>query len=707
MSTSILDSSSPSSLSPQSISIGGTPTLLSRSKYDDDNDTSSPSTPSTSVPSLDDSITEDTLPVERIIFCIDLDREIDFPFKNKPRLEHVQKAIRMFVRVKLLDQPQTQFALMVLRTAAIWQLDFTNDYSLFKDKLSGLTCMEEQVTECDMTTLFDQVEYKLNESSRHTTSKTREGPSRTYCNRVILFYSRTSTQPKYLGGKNSLERLLATPNFHYDGVYMYHGNIPNQSEIFAALTPSPASQIHKVADLSSIRKFYYCVLGLLYVHPTIRPASPKYLRFPVGLINFWMCTLFGYVPDLPSSSSSGAGMGSNSHGTSHHNPPTNHNNNHNNNNNNHHNHNNHHNNHHNHNNDHHMPFGAPQPHPPPGINPAVMKHPKLPSSGPSPIPIPATPAPPAPGSIGYDLKYYLYNNEGSDVIFEVGASLDKNGRSVAIPGHKLILCARSSYFRALLTNGMRESAGALMTRSASPSDEKDSIMRIKLPNIAPHLFRMVFCYLYTGDVPSSMFVPPSSSSLASSSSSSSSSSSARATPYTIAMDLLMLADQYLVDGLKQRCCIEIMHHISPENITWLMQVAEQHAANDLRRACMWHFFNHLPDYLKEKDFPCDGYDMDEYTSRNTQSHPPSESDAEVDLAALIVHYFSRVAGLVAPSSSSSITVDDADSPAAPNEQGTMRDFQELIELFLYFNVYQLYKKKKKKKKKKTAKARTG
>eukprot|EP01112_Ceratiomyxa_fruticulosa_P016109 TRINITY_DN4833_c0_g1_i1.p1 TRINITY_DN4833_c0_g1~~TRINITY_DN4833_c0_g1_i1.p1 ORF type:complete len:836 (-),score=198.17 TRINITY_DN4833_c0_g1_i1:84-2591(-) len=688
------------------------------SKYDYRDDTSTPSTPSTSF-CPDEETPTGSLPTERIIFCIDLDREIDFLFKKGPRLDHIKKAIRMFVRVKLLDQKQTQFAIMVLRLSSYWVQDFTSDYNTIKDKLNQLSRMEESLSEFDMTTLFDLVESKFanvsrsnnnnisnnnsinnsnnnfNNTSSTTNNNANDGEDKKgastqntksqpqYCNRVILFYSRTSTQPKYLGGKQSLERLLSSPNFHYDGVYMYHGYIQNQADIFAALTPSQRCQVHKVADASSIRKFYYCVLGLLYIHPQVRPTSPKYLRFPVGLINYWMCTLFGISPSDNNTATLGNNgplpLNNNGNGPQVGAAPNN--------------------------------LANPNnPNPPinnilgQGAGPANnnlgglpnvvnnninnnIKHNMSKLPGLCVPPIPPPPPPPPPNSLGYDLKYYLNNWESCDVVFHVGGSVGSSGGSPhRIPGHKIILCARSPYFRALLTNGMKESQSGL-----SAQQNGSACLEIPLPNIDPHLFLMMLSFLYTGNVPTSMFNQSSTNTNANQNSNNSNSNSTQS-PIVVALNLLILADQYLLEGLKHRCCLEIMQYITPSNLTWLMQLADQLTARDLRRACMWHFYNLLPDLLKDKDFMCDGiYSDGEEEIYNRYAHlisRESDVDSEVELAALVVRYFSRVAGLAAPAAlgqaGQNLVDDDVVITGAskPNtEQGTLQDFQELIELF--------------------------
>jgi hypothetical protein len=103
--------------------------------------------------------------------------------------------------------------------------------------------------------------------------------------------------------------------------------------------------------------------------------------------------------------------------------------------------------------------------------------------------------------------------------------------------------------------------------------------------------------------------PPSSGSGAAGASSSSSSSSsgsssrvAAAETMAFAMDLLSLADQYLLDGLKRKCEQAILRAVSCSNVSAVLATADSRNAADLRRRCLDYIYLHFQRVIATKAF---------------------------------------------------------------------------------------------------------
>eukprot|EP01133_Synstelium_polycarpum_P003768 gene3768-4344_t len=229
---------------------------------------------------------------EYIVFCIDLDEEISSIFKQtSPRLDHIKKALSLFVRSKLRTDPTTKFAICTLRVSAIWHMNFTSDFQEVRSKFDGLK-HGGRFNAFDMTTLFDTIEatFKQISESKYilgnnpSSAPSTPTPFRPWNLRVIFIYSRSSIIPQYLGGTTSLDNLKKSPRFSFESIYMYHSYHADHSKIVESIGQA-TKNISKISDQSSIRKFYYCFLGILFVPPSQRPTTPKYIRFPVGLIN--------------------------------------------------------------------------------------------------------------------------------------------------------------------------------------------------------------------------------------------------------------------------------------------------------------------------------------------------------------------------------------------------------------------------------------
>ncbi|CAA0832100.1 ARM REPEAT PROTEIN INTERACTING WITH ABF2 [Striga hermonthica] len=144
-------------------------------------------------------------------------------------------------------------------------------------------------------------------------------------------------------------------------------------------------------------------------------------------------------------------------------------------------------------------------------------------------------APPSPIPQVYLGEQFVNNPTLSDVTFLV-----EGKRFYA---HRICLLASCDAFRAMFDGGYRE------------RDAKD----IEIPNIRWDIFELMMRYIYTGSVVVNL---------------------------DIVQDLLMAADQYLLEGLKRLCEYAIAQNISVENVSLMFELSEAYNALSLRHACI-------------------------------------------------------------------------------------------------------------------------
>uniref|UniRef100_A0A7N0ZQL4 BTB domain-containing protein n=1 Tax=Kalanchoe fedtschenkoi TaxID=63787 RepID=A0A7N0ZQL4_KALFE len=130
---------------------------------------------------------------------------------------------------------------------------------------------------------------------------------------------------------------------------------------------------------------------------------------------------------------------------------------------------------------------------------------------------------------------YINNDKCSDITFFVEAK--------PFYAHKVCLLASSDAFHAMFNGGYRE-------KSASD---------VEIPNVKWDVFELMMRYIYTGHVNVSS---------------------------SVAQDLLVVADQYLIDGLKKLCESAIAKDICFDNLEQFYELSETFNAKILKRSCL-------------------------------------------------------------------------------------------------------------------------
>jgi speckle-type POZ protein len=128
-----------------------------------------------------------------------------------------------------------------------------------------------------------------------------------------------------------------------------------------------------------------------------------------------------------------------------------------------------------------------------------------------------------------------------------------------IPAHKVILSARSKYFAAMFKHPMRE----------------QSTNQIKIEDTEPEVFKELLRFIYTGRV-------------------------SRATMESMAANLFIAADKYLLDELKIECENHLLHHLSPDYCVVLLLTGDlTNPAEPLKEAAK--FLRRFPNEVMATD----------------------------------------------------------------------------------------------------------
>lgn len=149
-----------------------------------------------------------------------------------------------------------------------------------------------------------------------------------------------------------------------------------------------------------------------------------------------------------------------------------------------------------------------------------------------------------------DLEALLQSNDLTDVTFQVDGE--------TIHAHKIILAARSEYFRNLLYGEMRES---------SATADGDNGVVITVQDVSAGSFRRILSYLYTGYPGKELKAHE-------------------------AVDLLTCTDFYQLNGLKNVCETFLAGILSPGNALELLQQSRRANAAFLQQSAMNYIARH-------------------------------------------------------------------------------------------------------------------
>ncbi|KAL9391084.1 hypothetical protein Peur_015004 [Populus x canadensis] len=151
--------------------------------------------------------------------------------------------------------------------------------------------------------------------------------------------------------------------------------------------------------------------------------------------------------------------------------------------------------------------------------------------------------------IGAHFGMMLDNMEGSDVIFNVAGE--------KFHAHKLVLSARSPFFRSKFFDGVEK-------------DEKE----IVISDLEPKVFKAMLHFVYRDTLTEDVNMVTSSSSLVSSISE------------TLTTKLLAAADRYGLDRLKLMCGSHLCKDISVNSVASILTMADCHHATELKAVCL-------------------------------------------------------------------------------------------------------------------------
>jgi len=138
----------------------------------------------------------------------------------------------------------------------------------------------------------------------------------------------------------------------------------------------------------------------------------------------------------------------------------------------------------------------------------------------------------------------------ADITFEVEGE--------EIPAHKAILAYRSIYFMKMFTSGMSESHST----------------KISIPNIKPHIFKALLQYIYCNEIKMNE---------------------------QLALDLIPVVDEYLMDGLKGLCEKYLCRRLRKNNVVDILIVADRHEIEELKTACFIFIHRNLGNLDQNED----------------------------------------------------------------------------------------------------------
>jgi len=180
-----------------------------------------------------------------------------------------------------------------------------------------------------------------------------------------------------------------------------------------------------------------------------------------------------------------------------------------------------------------------------------------------------------------DLQQIVNDPFNADIMFAVNST--NSIENSVVYGHKIIMAARSEYFKTIFESGFKEHASQI----------------IAIDGLELNVFLAVMSFIYTADevVARSDKV----------------------------IDIMIAADRFLLEDLKQICESELENALDPENCAMLLDVADRYNAPRLKRLCMETIINKwdiikstqglaqlpkiAPNLLREIDFYCNKHSI--------------------------------------------------------------------------------------------------
>jgi len=157
-----------------------------------------------------------------------------------------------------------------------------------------------------------------------------------------------------------------------------------------------------------------------------------------------------------------------------------------------------------------------------------------------------------PSTLAADFRKLVGSDDGADFKFKVGKRsedvdmIDTDGGSSykEIPAHQWILRVRNERFKALFDSKMQES----------------KLGFVEIPHHNPRAFQLMLEYLYTDEIQGDIL------------------------PNEY-LELLVLADEYVIPRLKRQCELSLMQDVKSTNAVELFTKADLHQAEDLKSVC--------------------------------------------------------------------------------------------------------------------------
>jgi len=100
---------------------------------------------------------------------------------------------------------------------------------------------------------------------------------------------------------------------------------------------------------------------------------------------------------------------------------------------------------------------------------------------------------------------------------------------------------------------------------------------VQIQDAGADVFRQFLRYLYTGVAP-------------------------RLEEEAVAQELLVLADKYEVDSLKEECASSLVHHLTVDNLVVTLRLAYLHSAKDLCEQCLFFTSKNWSDVFSRRDW---------------------------------------------------------------------------------------------------------